>query len=781
MSNALLTITVGSHFFKITRISSMARPTIVEFAKRYIKYGIIKSNRGGFKRTPLAVFAAATKDRDEYRFHINQLPEFKLALANRNLTKHVEWKTLEKPQAEILKIPLRDGWVAKPNQVPFIKHLIDIKDEAAPGAAERPMRFIGAQPGFGKGQPLDAKIRTIGGWIKMGDIKLRDWVISQDGHPTRVSGIFPQGVKPVYCITMFDGRSTECDDTHLWKVYKDPFVNDSEVIQTKDLIPRINSGEDLYIDLPEPVVGIKHDVTVDPYTMGFMNARDLWSIPDEYFDASQEDRIELLRGILDVVATIHPNAGEGEVVAHLGMEGDVVSFTELVRSVGQMAKRRDRVTSISLYLEHPHLWFRTKKKRELAKEVVGRNHNKIKIESISYVGDKETQCISIEHKSKLYITDDYVVTHNTFSSLNAIAEISKRFVVLIRPMYMDQWEEAVVNTLNIRRDQVMVVKGGKQLLTLLELAERNALGDVAAIIISNKTFQFWLKAYSKFGEDSTNLGYAFLPDEFYAKLKAGVRLNDEVHLDLHLQFLIDLYTNIERSIGLSASLLSTDSFTTKMQELIYPHDIRHNGGPLNKYVSSVAAFYQIKDTRPTRTTYPGSTMYSHIAFEESIMRYTNLMDGYVKTIEQLFIEYFMKEYKPGQRCLIFAASVSMCTKLQYIFQRKYPQLKVNRYVDEDPFEYLLEADLCFSTVLSAGTAVDISMLKTVIMSNSLDSIQSNIQAFGRLREIKDLTLRFVYLVCLDIPKQVEYHKSKKELLIQRSKTYGEYFLPFAIG
>jgi hypothetical protein len=108
-------------------------------------------------------------------------------------------------------------------------------------------------------------------------------------------------------------------------------------------------------------------------------------------------------------------------------------------------------------------------------------------------------------------------------------------------------------------------------------------------------------------------------------------------------------------------------------------------------------------------------------------------------------------------------------------------LKVNRYVDEDPFEYLLEADLCFSTVLSAGTAVDISMLKTVIMSNSLDSIQSNIQAFGRLREIKDLTLRFVYLVCLDIPKQVEYHKSKKELLIQRSKTYGEYFLPFAIG
>ena len=162
MSNALLTITVGSHFFKITRISSMARPTIVEFAKRYIKYGIIKSNRGGFKRTPLAVFAAATKDRDEYRFHINQLPEFKLALANRNLTKHVEWKTLEKPQAEILKIPLRDGWVAKPNQVPFIKHLIDIKDEAAPGAAETGPRPAPRRPTGPRRQPTINRGREYG-------------------------------------------------------------------------------------------------------------------------------------------------------------------------------------------------------------------------------------------------------------------------------------------------------------------------------------------------------------------------------------------------------------------------------------------------------------------------------------------------------------------------------------------------------------------------------------------------------------------------------------------
>jgi hypothetical protein len=781
MFNALLTITVGSHFFKINRISPIAKPTIVEFAKRFIKYGIVRSNRGGFKRKPEAVFAAATKDRDEYRFHINQLPEFKLALANRNLTKQVEWKTLEVPEGETLPMNLRDGWVAKPKQIPFINHLITIKEDAPPGAAERPMRFIGAQPGFGKGQPLDAMVRGLYGWIRMGDIQVNDWVMSQDGYGTRVTGVYPQGLKPCYRLETEDYRKTECDDSHLWKVYEDPLKSDHEVIETKVLVERMYAGKVYHIDLPEPVEGISNDLPMDPYTLGFTYSTKLHDIPQDYFDATIEHRSQLLRGILDARAFIDPERLGASIVVHLTSTRDTYILIDLVRSLGEIALRWDRLSTVSVVLKVPEKWFRTRAKLEAAGNIKVRSHNKIKIESLTRIEDKETQCISVAHKSKLYITDDYIVTHNTFSSLNALAELAKRFVVFIRPMYIPQWEEAIVQTLNIRKDQVLVVQGGKQLLALLDLAERGQLGDVAAIIISNKTFQFWLKAYSKFGVDSTNLGYSFLPDEFYDRCKIGVRLSDEVHLDLHLQFLIDLYTNVKRSIGLSASLLSMDSFTTRMQELIYPHDIRHNGGPLNKYVSSIAAFYQIKDTRPTRTTYPGSTMYSHIAFEESIMQNNRLMDGYVKVIEQLFIEHFLKDYKPGQRCLIFAASVSLCTKLQYIFQRKYPHLKVNRYVDEDPFEYLLGADVCFSTVLSAGTAVDISMLKTVIMSNSLDSIQSNIQAFGRLREIAGLVLRFVYLVCLDIPKQVEYHKTKKELLIQRSKSYGEFFLPHSIG
>lgn len=40
----------------------------------------------------------------------------------------------------------------------------------------------------------------------------------------------------------------------------------------------------------------------------------------------------------------------------------------------------------------------------------------LKIESIEYVGKKEAQCIEIDHPDHLYITDNFIVTHNTVSA-----------------------------------------------------------------------------------------------------------------------------------------------------------------------------------------------------------------------------------------------------------------------------------------------------------------------------------------------------------------------------
>jgi hypothetical protein len=77
---------------------------------------------------------------------------------------------------------------------------------------------VNSRSGAGKAQPLDAKILTPTGWTTMGKIKRGDFVVGKDGKPTKVTGIFPQGVKNIYRVTFSDKSSTECCEDHLWQV-----------------------------------------------------------------------------------------------------------------------------------------------------------------------------------------------------------------------------------------------------------------------------------------------------------------------------------------------------------------------------------------------------------------------------------------------------------------------------------------------------------------------------------------------------------------------------------
>src|SRR5437867_8292600 len=72
--------------------------------------------------------------------------------------------------------------------------------------------IIAGRPSMGKAQPLDAQVKTVAGWKRMGDLKLGDELASVDGRRSLVSGIFPQGPEQVYRVTFSDGRSTEARD-----------------------------------------------------------------------------------------------------------------------------------------------------------------------------------------------------------------------------------------------------------------------------------------------------------------------------------------------------------------------------------------------------------------------------------------------------------------------------------------------------------------------------------------------------------------------------------------
>lgn len=368
----------------------------------------------------------------------------------------------------------------------------------------------------------------------------------------------------------------------------------------------------------------------------------------------------------------------------------------------------------------------------------------------------------------------------TFCASSAIAQLKRRFVVIVKPMYIDKWKSDLKEILGLEGQDVLVIQGSAQLMHLITNAKDGVL-RAKAIIISNKTLQNWYSLYEKKGAYIDDMGYDCRPGELFNVLDVGVRLIDEVHQDFHLNFKIDLYTHVDRAISLSATLKGDDPFLNRMYEVAYPKPIRYAGMAYDRYVNAFSWFYQVRDPAQIKTTEWGSTTYSHHAFEKSIMRNKHMLHDYLDMIVKAAVRFHFEKYVRGERLLIYCASIQMCTLVVEFMKSEFKGIDIRRYVEDDPYENLMEADVSVSTLLSAGTGVDIPMLTTVILTTAISSSQSNIQGFGRLRKIPDKRLQFVYFVCQDVPKHLEYHEKKKEMLKHMAQQYDSVNHPHPIG
>ena len=369
----------------------------------------------------------------------------------------------------------------------------------------------------------------------------------------------------------------------------------------------------------------------------------------------------------------------------------------------------------------------------------------------------------------------------SLSAMMAIAKIEKIPCIVVRPAYIEKWTEDLIKTYGLTVDDIMVIQGGKHLTAFLTKVSEGSL-EYKAVIISNKTFQLWLTMYERMKDDTLEMGYVIPPYEFFEFANCGVRLIDEVHQDFHFNFKLDLYTNVEYSISLSATLITNDPFIRNMHDIAYPIKDRCASPPLDKYINSFAVHYRFKNPDKIRTMEYGSKNYSHGAFEKSISKHVPTFYAYLGLIDYTLDIGFIQSTKKNKKCIIFAYSVDMCTKIAEHLENKYPDFIVNRYVADDDYGDLMNGDIIVSTLGSAGTAVDIPNLTNVILTTAIDSIQSNVQSLGRLRKLDngDTDTQFHYFVCSDVPKHLEYHTRKKEMLAQRAKSFIDIYSGFVL-
>ncbi len=155
-------------------------------------------------------------------------------------------------------------------------------------------------------------------------------------------------------------------------------------------------------------------------------------IPDIYLNAGKEQRWELLRGLMDTDGTAgnkHGTASYTSVSEHLAL-----NVRDLVRSLGGVSyvslpqkksflykgERRTGQPAYLVSVRMPNRENLFSLPRKQARIKPRKHQPRLTFKSIVPEGTAEALCIKVSHPSQLYITDDYIVTHNTTFGLNVI-------------------------------------------------------------------------------------------------------------------------------------------------------------------------------------------------------------------------------------------------------------------------------------------------------------------------------------------------------------------------
>lgn len=325
-------------------------------------------------------------------------------------------------------------------------------------------------------------LRPDGSWTAIENLSVGDAVVGGDGKPVEVVGVFPQGERPTWRLTFRDG-AVDCDEDHLWYDSRR-----EAVVRTGDVVKHTSRKAALCV----PTVATEQphrEVPVDPYAIGallgdgslrgsmakFTTAdpemltflpweatsyggydyglkgckKDVTPlgiyghtahtkfIPELYKSNSIEVRLAVLRGLMDTDGWVH-----GTQVGYCSASEQLASdVAYLVRSLGGFVSMRKKDDAFVLNITLRECPFRLSRKAEAWKKqhaTRARTYDRI-LQRSEFIGNHEATCIKVANPDGLFVTKDYIVTHNTEFIARFVTYLAWYKISLNPPTSAQEW------------------------------------------------------------------------------------------------------------------------------------------------------------------------------------------------------------------------------------------------------------------------------------------------------------------------------------------------------
>lgn len=360
----------------------------------------------------------------------------------------------------------------------------------------------------------------------------------------------------------------------------------------------------------------------------------------------------------------------------------------------------------------------------------------------------------------------------SFVAIRSFVLLGHRVVLTLLPRYTPIWIKEFRNFLNLKPKDIINVSDWD----INILAEKLKKGELnpKIIIFQLTRIDTYIKRMREFPESLPHL------DNFFEILGGGVRIIDEAHESIYSVYCSMLYGNFKRNIALSATLNGDDDFINTVYNATFPPEAYLKPPVYEKYIHVIGYIHRLNNQR-YRINTKGFGGYSHVLYEKGIMRNKIAFENYYKLCKQAFEEYYLNEYREGQKAMWFFATVAFCKKFEERLKKDYPDLDIFTFTGEvskqkGKSEEYNKHQIIITTPKSCGTGKDIPKLYIVFACVSISSSQMNDQMSGRVRPIDkwwdDIDPIFLYFICQDIPKQWEYHRKRRIGLEKKTKQFS---------
>lgn len=359
----------------------------------------------------------------------------------------------------------------------------------------------------------------------------------------------------------------------------------------------------------------------------------------------------------------------------------------------------------------------------------------------------------------------------TFCTIKVISILKKRAIIACVGL-LDQWIESFLRFTDLKREDIYVIQGAPSVAKLLSQIDRNIHPKI--IMCSLATLRNYVQ------DDPSYENYPVF-DEFCDRLKIGIRVIDEAHLNFHLSLMTDLRTNANLNIALTATFDRNETQVKTIYNGHYPERIRYGEDEFTKHVDIISFSYTLGSTLLPKKAYVTANGYNHSKLEDYLLRRvpTKLEYIYDRVYSPAIFAHYVNVRSKGQKLLILCATIEMCKWFKRRLETDLPRqenFKIDLYVNGSSDDILKDCDIIISTPGSAGTGTDISGLRTLLQTVNMGSDINNKQTLGRLREMPGVTPIYICTHNRDIPTHCNYHEVRRITFSQRGKTFTEYNL-----